>query len=336
MTPADAPVPPRRSGGKRLLHAAGAVIALVVTALFIWYVVRSLRGHDLSVYATPRAAVGIVLATAFWSLGAPLLALAWRALLAGLGARRSLRETFGIVGITQFAKYVPGNVAQYIGRVGMSLTRGIPARPLAVSLILETLLVIAAAIAMCVGAGALSEVGRDLLRAHGLQLGLIALLVIAAVAGLYALRRIAPWLLHRLAPKYAPVLDDTLVPPRAVLARAFVMYCITYVGTGIGLILLARFLLPSAPHDYWLLIAVFALAWVVGFVTPGAPGGFGVREGLMLLMLAPVYTTAAASVLVIALRIATTLGDALTLGAAFFVLPKLPSSPTTLPRGPTA
>jgi hypothetical protein len=95
-----------------------------------------------------------------------------------------------------------------------------------------------------------------------------------------------------------------------------------YVCMGIGLILLARFLLPGAPHDYWLLIAVFALAWVVGFVTPGAPGGLGVREGLMLLMLAPVFTAASASVLVIALRVATTLGDVLILAAGFLLLPR--------------
>lgn len=307
---------------KRALRVTGYIAVAIIIAAFVWYVVRSLRGHDLSAYATPSAALGIVLASIFWSLGTPLLALAWRILLTGLGIRRSRRELFGIAGITQFAKYLPGNVGQYIGRVGMSLARGIPARPLAISLILETLLVIAAAITVCVGAGALSSVGRNALHAHGAQLGLIAVLIAVAGAGLYALRRIAPWLLRRLAPKYAPALDGTLLPPRTALARVFILYCINYFGIGIGLILLAHFLLPSAPHDYWLLIAVFALAWVVGFVTPGAPGGLGVREGLMLLMLAPVYTMTAAGVLVIALRIATTLGDVLNLGAGFTALPK--------------
>lgn len=322
MNPPDAPVSPQRSGGKRLLHVVGFSVALVVTALFAWYVARSLRGHDLAVYATPRAALGIVVAALFWSCGVPLLSLAWRALLAGLNAPHPLRELFGIVGITQFAKYIPGNVAQYIGRVGMSLARGIPARPLAITLILETLLVIAAAIVVCVGAGTLSDLGRDALRTHGLQLGLIALLVVAAGVGLFVLRRIAPWLLRKFAPKYAPALDGRLLPPRASLLQAAIAYCLIYVVAGIGLIFLARLLLPDAAHDYWMLIAVFALAWVVGFVTPGAPGGFGVREGLMLLMLAPVYSTAAAGVLVIAFRIATTLGDVLTLAAGFILLPR--------------
>ncbi|MBU6478697.1 MAG: flippase-like domain-containing protein [Xanthomonadaceae bacterium] len=304
---------------------------LIVTVLFVWYVVRTLRGHDLSAYATPRAALGILLAAILWSCGAPLLALAWRGMLIGLGIRRSRRELFAIIGITQFAKYIPGNVAQYIGRAGMSLARGIPARPLAVTIILETLLVIAAAVVMGVGTGALSDVGLQVVRRHGAQLTLIALLVVLAIAGLFVLRRAAPALLRRFAPRYAPVLDGTLLPSQTSLARAFLLYCGMYVVMGIGLILLSRFLLPDASHDYWLLIAVFALAWVVGFVTPGAPGGFGIREGLMLLMLAPVFSAASASVLVIALRVATTLGDVFILIAGFLLLPKRSDLSSTTP-----
>lgn len=322
------------AGVKRRYRVLGLAAGLIVTALFAWYVVRSLRGHDLSVYATPRAALGIVLAAVLWSCGAPLLALAWRGLLDGLGVRRSRRELFAIVGITQFAKYVPGNVAQYIGRVGMSLARGIPARPLAVTLILETLLVIAAAVVMGVGTGALSEVGLKAVRLHGAQLALIAALVALAIAGLFVFRRFAPVLLRRFAPRYAPALEGVLLPPQAGIVRAFVLYCCMYASMGLGLILLAHFLLPDAMNDYWLLIAVFALAWVVGFVTPGAPGGLGVREALMVLMLAPAFSAAPASVLVIALRIATTLGDVLILATGFLLLPKPSASSSTTPASP--
>jgi hypothetical protein len=318
-------------GVKRRYRALGLAAGLIVTALFAWYVVRSLRGHDLSAYATPRAALGIVLAAIMWSCGAPLLALAWRSMLSGLGIYRTWRELFGIAGITQFAKYIPGNVAQYIGRVGMSLARGIPARPLAVTMFLETLLVIAAGIIMGVGTGSLSEVGLRTVHRHGAQLALFAAVVVSAVIGLLVFRRMAPPLLRRFAPRYAPALDGSLLPSQASLAQAFMLYCAMYVGMGVGLTLLAQFLLPGAPHDYWLLIAVFALAWVVGFVTPGAPGGLGVREGLMLLMLAPVYSTASAGILVIALRIATTLGDVLILIMGMLLLPRNRSIPSTQP-----
>jgi len=71
---------------------------------------------------------------------------------------------------------------------------------------------------------------------------------------------------------------------------------------------------------------------VVGFVTPGAPGGLGVREGLMLLMLAPVYSTASSAILVIALRIATTLGDVLILMGGIVMLPRNRGVPSNSPK----
>jgi hypothetical protein len=307
---------------KRIYRTLGLLVVLAVTALFILYVVRSLRGHDLSVYATPRSALGIVLAALIWPIAALPLALAWRTMLGGVGTKKHWRELYGVMGISQFAKYIPGHVAQYAGRVGMSLARGIPARALAATLILETLLMIAAALAVGVGTGIFSNVGLGLVLHHGSQLAVVAALVALAIAGLFVLRRLAPPLLQRLAPKYAPPLDGSLLPPTIDLVRAFVLYCVMYLMTGASSIVLAGFLLPSAPQDYWLLVASLTLAWAVGFVTPGAPAGFGVREGLLLLMLTPAYTAASASILIIALRIVTTLGDVFILGSGLILLPK--------------
>jgi hypothetical protein len=191
-----------------------------------------------------------------------------------------------------------------------------------VTLTLETLLLIAAAVIIGVGSGSLSEVGLRAVHRHGAKLAVIASIVVLAIIGLFVCRRLAPSLLRRFAPRYAPALEGTLLPSQPSLARAFMLYCAMYIGMGLGLTLLAHFVVPGAPHDYWLLIAVLALAWVVGFVTPGAPGGLGVHEGLMLLMLAPIYTAASAGVLVIALRIATTLGDVMILAVGVLVLPR--------------
>lgn len=307
---------------KRRYHMLGLVAGLIVTGLFVLYVVRALRGHDLGIYATPRALAGILAAALLWTVSLPLIALAWRGMLAALGVDKSWRELSGILGITQFAKYIPGNVAQYVGRAGMSFSRGIPARAFAVSVMLEMLLVVTAALAVGIGTGAWSEVGLDLMRSKRGQLGLIAALLVAAAIALLVLRRFAAALLRRFAPRHAHLLDGGLLPSPTALLYAFFLYTILYLLLGLAVVVLAHVLFPRAPHDDWLLIASFSLAWIVGFVTPGAPAGLGVREGLLLLMLAPVYSPAAASVLVIALRLATTLGDVLELTAGLLILPR--------------
>lgn len=307
---------------KRVTRACGLLAVPLVTALFVWYLIHSLRGQDLGVYATPRAAIGIVLAALCWSCTVPLLALAWRNMLCGLGIFRSRRELYAVLGLTQFAKYVPGHVAQYLGRAGMSMARGIPAPALAGTIVLETLLLVIAGIAVGVGTGLMSSIGMQAVRRHAWQLVLVVAVVALAAAGLCVLRRLAPLLLQRFAPRYASALHGAWIPRQHTLARAFLLYCCMQLVLGLGLILLVQFMLPSAQNDYWLLIAAFSLAWVIGFVTPGAPGGLGVREALLMLMLVPMYGSAASGILVVASRIATTLGDAGNFGVGWFLLPK--------------
>lgn len=312
---------------RRRVRIVGLLAGVTLTALFALYAIRALHGRDLTVYATPRAFCGIILAALCWTTSLPLIGLAWRALLGGVGVHKPLRELIAILGITQFAKYVPGNVAQYLGRAGMSISRGIPVRAFAVTVMLEMLLVVAAAMVMGVGSGVWSATGWTLVRNKSEQLVFVAALLIAASSSLLLFRRIGPTLMRRFAPRQVHILDGGLLPPRTAILGAFVLYLLVYACLGLGLVILAHLLLPNLTHDNWLLVASFSLAWIVGFVTPGAPAGLGVREGLLLLMLAPAYSSATASVLVIALRLATTLGDVVNFVGGLLILPKRPPFP---------
>ncbi|MEO6967164.1 MAG: lysylphosphatidylglycerol synthase domain-containing protein [Rhodanobacteraceae bacterium] len=316
---------------KRRYHLIGLVAGLVVTVVFIAYVARSLRGHDLAAYVTPRAFAGIGLAALFYCLSLPLIAWAWRDLLRGLAVFKSWRELTAILAITQFAKYLPGNIGQYVGRTAMSLSRGIGLRAFGVTVVIEMVSLMGAALVVGIGAGLLSNVGFALARGKDEQIALICAVLVAAIIGLVLFRTLAPRILQRFTPQHAHLLEGSLLPPRLTLIRAFLFYCATYCMVGIGIIALAHLLLPSQAHDNWLLVASFALAWVVGFVTPGAPAGLGVREGLLLLMLGPIYTPALAGILIIALRLATTLGDAINFVVGLILLPKKTQPPAAVP-----
>jgi uncharacterized membrane protein YbhN (UPF0104 family) len=71
----------------------------------------------------------------------------------------------------------------------------------------------------------------------------------------------------------------------------------------------------DAPTDFFLITSIFAISWLLGFITPGSPGGIGIREALLVTFLAPIYGNAIAIWLSIVLRIITTLGD----GIAFLI-----------------
>ncbi len=307
---------------KHVYRTLGTLAALAVTIVFVVYVWHALRGHDLAVYANPRALVAIVAAALIYCCGIPLTALAWQGLLRGVGTHKSWRELTAILGFTQIGKYVPGNVGQYIGRGALSLKRGIELRPFTVTVLLEIVLSVAAALFVGVCTGMLSQAGLTVVRSRSLQLFMVLCLLTIAGAGMFAFRRFVPPLLRRIAPKRAHVLEGELLPSRWWILRAFFLYCCSCLVVGVALIVLAHVLYPSVSHEDWLLLASFALAWIVGFVTPGAPAGLGVREGLLLLMLGPVYGAALAGVLIIALRIATVFGDFLCALAGWLLLPR--------------
>ena len=54
---------------------------------------------------------------------------------------------------------------------------------------------------------------------------------------------------------------------------------------------------------------MFSLAWLAGFVVPGAPGGLGVREVAFVALVAPAIDAPTAALVAVALRIATIAGD---------------------------
>jgi len=295
---------------KRFYRPIGLAIGLIATVLSVIYIASSWRGQDMSTFASPQAATGLGLGIAFYVAGVAISAAGWQRLLSGIGVRNPWRELAGIVAVTQIGKYLPGNVAHHIGRASMAMQRGIGPLALAVTAGTEMLLLMMASVIVGVTALLLSGVSLAVLPIQkGDAIIFIVVGTAAAVMGMGALRRFGPLLLARFAPKYTHAFEPNSLPSASSMQVAFACYCLVYLAFGAGIVLMARLLTAGIPQDAWLLVASFALAWTIGFVTPGAPAGLGVREGVMLLILGTAYPAAEAAVIVIALRLVTTLGD---------------------------
>ena len=65
------------------------------------------------------------------------------------------------------------------------------------------------------------------------------------------------------------------------------------------------------------LTGAFMFAWIIGFVTPGAPGGIGIREGVMIFVCGNSYADRIV-LFVLVMRIASVFAD-----VASFVIGKL-------------
>lgn len=305
---------------KRFARPLGITIGLIATVISLVYIAASWHGQDLTAYASPQAAAGLVICTIFYLAGVAASAAGWRSLLAGTGLEKRWSELAGIISVTQIGKYLPGNVGQHIGRAGLALRHGIGPSPLAFTVVTEALLLLVASVLVGIAALFLSTTSLSAHYPKALATLSIGALVVAAIFGLLAFIRFGPPLLRRFAPSHAKLLDDVRIPNPRTVAIALGWYCAVYLIFGLGIVLMAKLLTPELPQDGWLLVAAFTLAWIIGFVTPGAPAGIGVREGVMLMLLTNAYPPASASIVVIALRLATTMGDGLLLPLGWWLL----------------
>ena len=92
-----------------------------------------------------------------------------------------------------------------------------------------------------------------------------------------------------------------------------------WIGTGLGfLVLLDGLTDESSPGLIWA-VAAYAVGYLVGFVVPFLPGGLGAREGALVAVVSPRYGFGAATGVVLATRLAVTLGEALAVAAIWLV-----------------
>lgn len=80
-------------------------------------------------------------------------------------------------------------------------------------------------------------------------------------------------------------------------------------ATGIGTLVVASSLSDAAAPPLLWVVGTYAVAYLVGFMTPFLPGGLGAREAVLVLLLAPHYGFAASAAIALAVRVAVTLGE---------------------------
>jgi uncharacterized membrane protein YbhN (UPF0104 family) len=104
---------------------------------------------------------------------------------------------------------------------------------------------------------------------------------------------------------------DIRLPFRRILLL-FVIYIIAWVIYGSALWCLLRGVGLDA-GVYWEIVASFAAAYLIGFLALFAPGGIGVREGILTLLLTPYLGTGIAALVAVVARLWLTLIELLQL-----------------------
>ncbi len=275
----------RRWGGRLFAAAVLAAIAVVVCRN-----ASELGRWDWSLNVL-RFTVASLLVTASY----PLFALAWRQALIASGAEMPAQTALRIFARSQLARYLPGSVWNFVGRAVMCTRAGIDRTAAVGSMVLENAAAIACALLVFAATPPFWPTGLHVL--HRLELGLIAAV---------ALVMLHPAVFARILSLAARVMRSELPDVDLSLRRVSVLiahYIAAWLVLGIGFWMFASSVQMLPLRSIPVLAGGFPLAWVIGFVTVFAPGGLGVREGVVVLLLAMFMPVAVAGVIAVAFRL---------------------------------
>ena len=300
----------------QLWRIAAGILALALTVYFLVVASKTLDPAMLrQAFSSSGVWVAVSIAAVLYAFIVPVTGWAWSVLLRARSERWSPPVLSMTIGLSQFAKYIPGNIAQHAARAAIAMRQGMTATSLVATVAQETVLAITAsvvvgALALLASGRGLSSLGPDHVWVLTVSMGTLCIFVLLLLA--LSLRRFRP------SGKVAGLLAALAsLPGWRATGKAFSAYAFNYLLIGVGLWCVSIALDESTRLTYLVATSAFALSWLLGFMTPGSPAGFGAREGIMLMLLQGTADFEKLVVFVLLARIVTMVGDVLSfVGAA--------------------
>lgn len=263
------------------------ILAAVVVLVIFFFLARSLvrNWHQIPFADLHFNPFYLLLSFIFLLLTFLIFVQAWQAIIRRLGGDISYPFAFWVMAASQTAKYVPGGVWFALGRVYLAKDDKLSAAVIGVSVIIETGLTFLA----------------------GILLFFLAL-ALARPENLVNYLLLVPVFLFFLLVLYPPVLEKLVNaglkifrrPPVRVelgygpLLGIAVYYLGLWLAQIVGYFLLINAIYPIAAAQFPALAAIYIISWMAGFIIILAPGGLGVREGTMTLLLSSIIPSALA------------------------------------------
>lgn len=263
-----------------------------------------------------------------WSFGSlPILiisfflfAYGWSLILRRLTDDFSTPKVTQIWAKAQLGKYIPGLGVHFFARLELLASEGITRRTTFVSTVIEMSLllvtaVIVALIALTNVSGSetvalfIDDIVKDygVLYVAGLTIGIvIAILFINPIPIRWLANRIGGADTHRFTYRWL------------VLLISF--NTIRWIFMGFGFFMLARAVYPVGYVEIPFVIGAFTLSWAIGLLVVFAPGGIGVREVMLVILMEQVMPSGAAVALAAVARIWWIMGELLLLFFSTFAL----------------
>ena len=239
-------------------------------------------------------------------------AVAWTKILELYG--ESKRETFKSIFLYSAAetkRYIPGNIFSFISRIQKFSSVTLPKKTIITALALEAFVMVLSALLISLPAiFELSNLNDYLFALHLVLIASFVFLILL-YKNVFRLKS----LFRRIFPKRS--LFDYI---NVILLSALAW---TFFGLANFFFMVALF--PSDPNLILKLSSIFVLAWLVGYLSFIAPMGLGVREAVLVYLLAPTIPLYAGATIAVFTRLQFVLSEVIFLVLSFVIHKKIHS-----------
>ena len=301
---------------KKIIKIAGTVI----TAAALVFVVKKLFSMDVSAeqFKSPEVLAAFAVCFVIQTVIIVFSCIPWLIFSESLSGKKiPFSAAMPVYTRSNLYKYVPGNVFQYIGRNQLAADMGISHVDVACATVLD--------IFFCVfWTGIMSLIALRqsigvLLKEYGSKLMVTAICCIGAalVIGVLLFLKFRQKITDYLS-RYKKAFEKERLPR---LVRGILYYFLQNAVTAGMYFICLELMMPDSTSvsELTVLTGTFLFSWIIGFITIGAPGGIGVREGVMIYMCG---SDDKIVLFVLVIRIASVLADtaAFAVGTAYAAL----------------
>jgi|GEM_PF-1861479 len=237
-----------------------------------------------------------------------LLAFGWFLQIRASYPEIGLGKSIAFIGLSQIAKYLPGNIGHILGR-GALARRYMSLRDISLSFIIESLVM--TFVYLIVGLWYLNYL--DLNQYFDIKV-LLLVFIIGSAATIYAF-------LYLKKNRKIFLLNFRIFP---ILIFLFILLSLS---GGLTIYLLSSLYTDIPDIPFLQYTSGFALSFIIGFIMPGAPAGIGIREAVFILLFSPWLGEQIALEMILAIRLLTIIIDTLYFCISYMLKKQLYAEP---------
>lgn len=264
---------------KKIAKIIGNLLMIAAIAFLIKKIIG--MDADLSQLGSPSAIGAFCVNLAVQTMLIVMGCIPWQMFTQSLSGRKiPFAAAMPVYTKSNVYKYLPGNVFQYVGRNKLAFDMNISHVDVACATVFDVLFCVfwtgIIAVVLLGGriAGLLAKYGRNILIVG------ITGAILAAAAFIFIRIKFKDKLKEYLS-RYSKAFERE---NRKSLMTGIFYYLVSNIVSAAMYFVCLRLIIGGSAslEELTALTGAFMFAWIIGFVTPGAPGGIGIREGVMI------------------------------------------------------